>query len=170
MNHLPHERRNAIIQASEMQPEKATEDPGLWRRFINTLRQTVGLKSLELAEEFARAKILQEQTAAFDQRADAEARLLEAKNAFEVGKAKAAEKRAAARKTNAEAKRIESQTKINEELVQRLLHEPSTEEAVEDLRSIIQQIEKLGGSVEFDLPSEDLLEFHDGQEANEGGS
>ena len=127
-----------------------------WQKFIDGLRQSVGLKPLYLAERWAEAKVRQEEI-------DAEARLLEAKANYELAMAEVRkmerEGQSKQQIDEAIAGFIRSQTDTPEIVLSIIqnLSDASTlapGEALANLEDVIKRIELHGGAVEVDLPDE----------------
>ena len=127
--------------------------------FIDSLRQTVGLKPLYLAERWAVAKVRQEEV-------NVDATLLAAKAQYELATAEARrielEAQAKYEKSMAEAERIrifnELAATASSSLVANILsaNTQTPDGALHNLMQVIQQIHMHGGMVEMELPQSEL--------------
>jgi hypothetical protein len=139
-----------------------------WRKFTDGLRRLVGLRSIELANRFAEAKVRQEEANATDKEADAFVKIKIAEAQYIEAMARAQQIRAEADKLQIENRMTEHKLRFEEAMqnpqVQKLIlaKDRSPEELQEELGNIMTQIRVAGGNVEFDLPetSSEQDSFH----------
>jgi hypothetical protein len=155
MSFVPQDENQLVVQRTDMVPIDTKDSRGRWQRFIDGLRQHIGLKPLNLSERWAEAKVRQEEVGA-------EARLLAAKADYELKMAQArqievetnglqAKNQASVEKLRAEASASDASARLVNELLD--ARKNGTDAALENLSLSITQIQLHGGSVEFGLPS-----------------
>lgn len=147
----PFQEDPEVIQATDQVPLLPGDKPHWWRRFCDGVRRTIGLKPVELAEQFARANIRKINSDALVNEAEAQKRLSEAQLNLEAARKIGTEE---ARSVDAEpstrAKEIRAQLEAGREL--------SDEDADQALLNAIKMIEMAGGKVELEVPSEEELD------------
>lgn len=155
MSQLVPEETKLPVQRTDYGPRNLRDRPSWWRRFCDGVRQTIGLKPLYLAEEFARAKIDRERAAAEQERAsgraremEAAAKLVEAGAQYQLARAKAD----AIGRGEAELKPGSRDDGVDD-LVRTLLagRRMSPGDAQQQVLDAIKRIELQGGSVEIDV-------------------
>ena len=154
------EQNELVVWASEMGPQNPKDPPSRWQKFIDGLRQVVGLKPLYLLEWLSVAKVAQQEAEAFDKRAQAEEKLIKARAEYERAKAEVIKAEGEASKNEAEARLTDQWAEDHvedrrfRELMRRMLaaRAQSVDDAREQLEEIIRQIELSGGRVEMRLP------------------
>jgi hypothetical protein len=152
MSKLPAERPSdeLVVQESVLRPINPQDKPSRWKRFLNGLRTTIGLKPLYLAERFATAKVRKEEI-------DNDIKLVNAKLEFQKTMAEMRrlerESKSKSAETKAKTKKIQVETQIQEWALEQLKAKNlSPEEAANHLAEIIQKIELIhGGRVEIPL-------------------
>ena len=154
MSNVPPDKGELVVHKTELEPIDPGDSRSAWLKFVDGLRHTIGLKPLYLAERWTEAKVRQEE-------ADADTRLLAAKAEYELAMAQARSLELAAQgklaRDVAEAGLLRAQANaidmasnnVVAELMQSASADPS--EALENLKSVIEQIKMLGGNVGIDL-------------------
>ncbi len=150
MSLTPQSENRAVVQRTELQPLDPKDSRSRWQRFVDFLRQNIGLKPLYLAERYAEAKVRQEEAKARQEEVDADVRLLQAKVDYERALVEAEKMRRESAGKRAKDVAQAGLTKA----VTRLINagELDCVEAIEELQAIIQRIQSQGGLVEFELP------------------
>ncbi len=175
-NLIPHpdDPRSAVaVSKTELKPVKATDEPGLWRKFANFVRQNIGLKPLHLAERFAEAEI--------DSReAENHIKLLKAKGEYELVQAEIRRRdleaegqhekvTAEAEQIRAKARSAKARARIAEAAARAIERRGQTpEQAMKRLREIVDKIRNLGGDVEIEPLDGELYETDDEESEGEG--
>lgn len=145
-----------VVQKTNLSPIDPRDSRNRWQRFIDGLRQTIGLKPIHLAERWAEAKVRQEEV-------DAEVRLLAAKANYELAMAQIHKmEREGESKQDVDgaiADFIRQQSGSPEIVISMVKNlrdasSQSPEEALEHLQDVVKRIEFQGGDVELDLPGE----------------
>ncbi len=77
MSLLPSKEPGTVVQQTQLGPSDPKDERNWWHKFVNFLRQNIGLKPLYLAERFAEARVRKEEV-------EAEKTLLEAKSIYEM--------------------------------------------------------------------------------------
>lgn len=150
MSLVPSNQPDTVVQQTEFEPADAKDTRTAWQKFVDAIRQSIGLKPLYLAERWAVARVRNEEI-------DADAKLLDATAKYELAAATAKQIALQAEGKHAKdmaiAKLIESKTKDTPDpnTVVELLEagDISIEDALANLESIAQQIRMHGGSVEL---------------------
>ena len=155
MTELPDDNE-LVVQKTNLSPIDPRDSRNGWQKFVDGLRQTIGLKPIHLAERWAEAKVRQEEV-------DAETRMLAAKANYELAMAQIRKmEREGQSKQDVDgaiADFIRQQSSSPEIVMSILknLRDASSqppEEALEHLQDVIKKIEFQGGDVELDLPDE----------------
>lgn len=165
----PPEREEIIVGRTDLVPHDSVDKPSLWRRFIDGIRTVIGLKPLYLAEEWARAKVLEVETSAEKNTLDSQAKLLEAKAAYELAIAEARARTLGAEgqhaKDMAEAQLLETKSRLLaspevQELSEQLIQGEDMEvaDALDKLELLMQRILMNGGVVELAIPDLEEIE------------
>lgn len=153
MNEFPDDNE-LVVQNTNLSPIDPRDSRSGWQKFVDGLRQTIGLKPIHLAERWAEAKVRQEEV-------DAEARLLTAKANYELAMAQIRkmerEGQSKQEVDGAIADFIRQQSASPETVMSAVRHlrdasSQSPDEALEHLQDVIKKIEFQGGDVELDLP------------------
>lgn len=72
------------ISKTVLEPQKPTDNPSMFVKFVNFVRQNIGLKPLELAERFAEAEARKREAQADSFEVDNQVKLLKAKQEYEL--------------------------------------------------------------------------------------
>lgn len=140
------------VQVTQLEPKDKSDRRTAWKKFVDWLRTNVGLKPVDLAERWTKAKVRDKET-------DVDVKLLAARAQYELAAAEAYKIRSQAdgelEVQSALAHYLRSQSIADGKkaiLVQTLLeaHSRSPEECASDVHTLIQQIRLFGGSVEID--------------------
>lgn len=157
MSVVPPNESEVIVSRTDLRSVDPNESRPVWKRFLDAVRQTVGLKPLYLAERWTTARVRQEEV-------DADARLLVAKATYELAMAEARrielEAKGKFAKDTADAEYVRTHTEILRDTLGRatsplaaeLLDRRSPAEAAEYVNDMIRQIHLHGGCVEIQLP------------------
>lgn len=137
-----------VAERTEMRPIDDRDPASLWRRFLDFMRQSIGLKPLDLSERWIEAKVRSAEI-------DNETRLLNAKLEYERTMAEV-------RRINAETDAMQKSIHIMEldgavgEMVRKYFHSSciSPDEAFQELQEVIARIQSHGGSVNIEVPDE----------------
>jgi predicted oxidoreductase len=147
-----------VISKVELRPIKPADKPGIWWKFLNSLRQTVGMKPLELVVRFGEAKVVAKELDNDSKDVDNQVKLLQAKADYERVQAEIRERdRASQAKADREAvvtRGMAAGAQIQEWAAQQLKARKKTpDQLAGDLMAIKHQIEVVhGGRVELELP------------------
>lgn len=152
MSTIPPKENELVVQNTELEPVDSKDERSIWYRLLDTLRTTIGLKPLYLAERWTTARIRNEEV-------NADTTLLAARAQFELAAAEAhriqLEAEGRFQKDTAIAEYIR-RTNSNDDdvsaLVQGLLEAASRspDDCATDLLSVIERIQLLGGTVEIE--------------------
>lgn len=158
MNLIPHEESERIVQRTTLEPSDKDDTRSSWKKFVDAIRQSIGLKPLHLTERWANAKVRQEE-------ADADAKLFAARAQYELAAAQARKIELQAEGEHAKdmaiAKYINSlvpddaDPAVVAELIQS--KDRAVDDALANVEAVADQIRLLGGSVEIkvDNPPQD---------------
>ena len=155
MSQLFPEETKLPVKRTDYGPRDLNDKPRWWRRFCDGIRQTIGLKPLYLAEEFARARIDRERADAEGARASgraeemqAAAKLVEASAQYKLARAKSD----AILRGEADRPALKRHDGVDR-LVETILEgrELSPAQAQRQFLDAISRIKLKGGVVEFDL-------------------
>lgn len=144
-----------VVQKANLSPIEQSDSRNGWQKFIDGVRQTIGLKPIHLAERWAEAKVRQEEV-------DSEARMLAAKANYELAMAQVRKmEREGQSKQDVDGAIADfiRQQSGSPEIVMSILKNlrdassQSPEEALGHLQDVIKKIEFQGGDVELDLPN-----------------
>lgn len=171
MNLIPFEDPPEVtVQKTELKPLDPKDSRNLWQRFVDGLRQHIGLKPLYLTERFAVARIREVESANESREVDNQVKLLQAKleyerfqvearqaeQSLELERQKAAED---IRLKKEQTKREKANRNLSEQAAKLLSAAQQTrEEAIEVLKDVIARIELHGGDVEINLPELSTIE------------
>ena len=160
MTNSPEDQDKVVVQSTQLAPIDPNDSRSVWRRFVDGVRQTIGLKPVYLAERWAEAKVRQEEI-------DAESASLAAKANYELAMAlvRKMERESESQQEldSAVADYIRSQTDSPDIVLSviknlRNSKSQSSEETLEYLRDVTKRIEFQGGTVEIETPGESPLE------------
>lgn len=150
----PDDTNELIIHKTQLSPDDPKDKRTTWQKFVDGLRQTIGLKPLRLVERWAEARVRKDEV-------ETELRLLEAKGKYEFLMARVRkmdrESLSAQGLTEAKADFIRSKSTLSGDVpdaLKTLIDSASSDPAdtLEELKDVIRRIEIQGGTVEFDLP------------------
>lgn len=167
------EAEGIVVGRTVLKPSNLADQPGWFRQCIDSLRRTVGLRSLELADRYAEAKVVEVESAnaikMMDARKEYEKVMAEVRERDRKGAAEAEVTRAVAERKWADVKESKTRVRIEAakarqeesrarmtEHVERLVKagELGPEAAKEWLEEVISKIEfQHGGRVEVQLPT-----------------
>lgn len=161
MSLVPSEQpAESLVERTQVKPIDMKDPPGLFHRFLDALRKTIGLRPLHLAERFAAVRVQREEVEARNCEIDGEMRLLQGKIEYEraMAEIRQGELEAQGRflKDSAEAAHLRAQTEaLSTDLrdaIERLKDATnvSPEDNLDWLQSVIQRIRFCGGEVEID--------------------
>lgn len=156
MNLIPYEESEAVVQQTTFEPSDENDTRSAWRKFVDVVRQSIGLKPLHLTERWATAKVRQEE-------AEADAKLFSARAQYELAAAQARKIELQAEgehaKNMAIARYIDSLVRDDADpaVVADLIasKNQSIDEALANVEAVAQQIRLLGGSVEIEVNNTD---------------
>ncbi len=144
---LPHDdQKKEVAHQLQIRSEKKPR-PGLWKRFVDGVRQTIGLKPLHLAERWAEAEIAVRE-------AEASKSVYEGMATFENAKAARLKAEGEHRRDCAAADNTAAKTELVRVMTEKLegADKLDPQEARENLRRAIEAIQREGGTVEIEFP------------------
>ena len=156
MNLIPYEESEAVVQQTTFEPSDASDTRSAWRKFVDGVRQSFGLKPLHLTERWATAKVRQ-------QEAEVDTKLFTARAQYELAAAQARKIELQAEgehaKNMALARYIDSLVRdaADPAVVADLIasKNQSLDEALANVEAVAEQIRLLGGSVEIEVNNTD---------------
>lgn len=132
------------ISQTELKPVKAADDPSLWRKFVNSVRQTIGLKPLELAVRIAEAEVASREI-------ENQVKLLKAKQEYERVQAEIQKTKAEAAEIRTKTRSKKARARIQEVAAREIERRGQTlEEAMQRFKQLVDKIQSLGGDVEIE--------------------
>lgn len=156
------------ISQTDFKPKDSADNPSLFRRFVDFIRQNIGLKPLHLAERFAEAELRKREADAEKQEVENQVTILKAKQEFELIQAEIRRKQlesestADREKAMTEAVRADTRSKkasariqeVAAREIERLGQTP--EEAVKRLHRLVNRLRSQGGDIEISPLDEPL--------------
>ncbi len=158
------------VSRTEFRPKDITDNRNLWLRFVDVLRQTIGVKSLELAQRYAEAKVSAQEVDVEASKIENQVKLLKAKRETEMVLADIRRKDLEAKGEFEKAKAIAQSLRngIKSEKARRRIEaaadqaierrNESLEEKIARLEEAMARIMAAGGQVEFELPDTESQE------------
>lgn len=150
------------ICKTDMGPISPADTRTSWQKFVDFIRQNVGLKPLDLAKRFGEAEARKREALAESQEVDNDVKLLKAKQEYELVQAEIRRRQLEAEgqavKAKAEADEIRARTRSRKALARiqetaaRAIEARSKtpEEAMDEVNRLIERIRDAGGDVEID--------------------
>ncbi|MEK6258342.1 MAG: hypothetical protein AABP62_06945 [Planctomycetota bacterium] len=169
MNNFPPEDTmpQTALTKIDVVPADPSDRPSLWRQFINCVRQSIGLKPLELSIRFVEAEVQRREAEAESQEVDNYVKLLKAKLEYDLIQAEIRhldlQSDGQSKKAIAEEAKIRVETRsqaalcqIQEAAAREIARRDQTPaEAIRRFEEVLDKIRNCGGCVNLSLNDDD---------------